>query len=977
MYYYNTGTYPYQVARFVLPKPGYILKVLLTLDGDTGSVRLHMLGHEGGTSWPQWHHEIIQPVHVHKTQEGKLQVPVLINPPVFLANNQFFIGITNFSPGVRLLYANGDTPSCTSSDGGEFYYCWKSTAYPPSTTQTSTTFSVSAKAYAIDIVIDYPKDESAGIFQDVTSQAGLPTDISNACISAGDFNLDNYIDLLVYGRLFKNNGNESFTELTSSSGYSGAGKSVFMDVNNDGEPDVVSFGDYSSNVIVFVNNGNETFTAYPFTVPFQFGPIQTINVADVNDDGFPDVFISQLWTTYGTADPAWLLFNDQNLGFTNESEMLFPGGQLNGNSRGAMWCDFDNDGDQDLYIANYVTQYNPPRDRLFRNNGDGTFTNIIGLTPLDDNSHHGNPFYNMSTGVDFCDYDNDGDMDILLPTLSHPHFMTPYDTKPTLIFKNSGAPGYNFVQQVQFSDEGVEYEETHAGASWADVNNDGLPDIIIYAFYGCRYIDLYLQNPDHTYSLRSFDYGINNIVTATDAVWVDYNNDGRLDLCGGNQNQFRLLKNTDPHPGNYIEIDLEATTSNICAVGAKATVYCNGQAYIREVSSGKGELMQHPTRLHFGIGNALSADSAVVCWHGNQTETFYNLLINNINHLTEGGQVTYSGSPADAALLGFTGNSGCGFTSNENISVQITNFGWDTITSLTAVYSADGISISPETISQQILPGGVISYTFLTSADLSAPGIHELNAYISAAGDVNHWNDTILNYLIENGSSLDLGPDQEFCEGNYIKLVVNPDFSFNSLHWSNGENLPFIFVNQSGSYSVSVTDMCGNILSDEVNIIVHPNPVVNLGEDIILSPGETCSLDAGNTGSSYLWSTGETSQTITVDTSGLFYVFVTNQFGCTGEDYINVSIAGHITYTGSQEIKIFPNPARSIVYIDPGKEKPEKIIIYNSTGQPVKSCIPVQGIIKMEVPGLPEGLYLVSVLTTNNHSVCSKLLIER
>jgi hypothetical protein len=158
---------------------------------------------------------------------------------------------------------------------------------------------------------------------------------------------------------------------------------------------------------------------------------------------------------------------------------------------------------------------------------------------------------------------------------------------------------------------------------------------------------------------------------------------------------------------------------------------------------------------------------------------------------------------------------------------------------------------------------------------------------------------------------------------------------------------------------------------------VHPNPVVNLGEDIILSPGETCSLDAGNTGSSYLWSTGETSQTITVDTSGLFYVFVTNQFGCTGEDYINVSIAGHITYTGSQEIKIFPNPARSIVYIDPGKEKPEKIIIYNSTGQPVKSCIPVQGIIKMEVPGLPEGLYLVSVLTTNNHSVCSKLLIER
>jgi len=976
-YYYNTNTYPYQVARFVLPKPGYIFKVLLTLDGDTGSVMLHMLGHDAGTSWPQWHHEIIQPVYVHKTQPGKVHIPVLINPPVFLANNQFFIGVSDFSTGVRLMYANGDAPSCISTDGGEYYYCWKSTSYPPSTTQTSTTFSVSSKAYAIDVIIDYPGDVSEGIFQDITIQAGLPTNMSNASISADDFNRDGYIDLLVYGRLFRNNGDETFTELTASSGFSGAGKSVFMDMNNDGNPDVVSFGDYSSNIIIFLNNGNETFTSYPFPVSFQFGPIQTINVADANEDGYPDVFISQLWTTYGTADPAWLLYNDQNLGFTNESELLFPAGQLNGNSRGAMWCDYDNDGNQDLYIANYVTQYNPPRDRLFRNNGDGTFTNIISQTPLDNNSHNGNPFFNMSTGVDFCDYDNDGDMDVLLPTLSHPHYMAPYDTKPTLIFKNSGAPDFDFVQQVQFSSEGVEYEETHAGASWADVNNDGLPDIIIYAFYGCRYIDLYLQNPDHTFSLKSFAYGINNIVTATDAVWVDFNNDGRLDLCGGDLNQFRLFKNTDAHAGNYVEIDLEATTSNICAVGSRATVYCNGQTYTREVSSGKGELMQHPTRLHFGLGSALAVDSAFVRWHGNQNETFYNLLINNINHLTEGGQVTYSGNSTDGALLGFSGNSGCGFSSSENISVNIANFGYDTITAFDAVYSADGVPISPETVNQQILPGQTITYTFLAPADLSAPGLHELSAMISVIGDQNHANDTLLHHMIESGISLDLGPDQELCEGDFVKLAINPEFSFSSLQWSTGGGLPFIYINQTGSYSVSVTDMCGNVITDETEVIIHPGPVVDLGDDISLPQGETCSLDAGNPGSSFLWSTGETTQTIIVDTSGLFFVIVTDQYGCNGEDYINVTGINLIGNPAASSLSVYPNPATEVLFIEPGNGIPEMVLVYNSLGELVKQINPSPGIIKMDIKDMSSGIYSVIVLTKSNLTLKDKVIIER
>ncbi|PXX90544.1 hypothetical protein DF185_23350, partial [Marinifilum breve] len=94
----------------------------------------------------------------------------------------------------------------------------------------------------------------------------------------------------------------------------------------------------------------------------------------------------------------------------------------------------------------------------------------------------------------------------------------------------------------------------------------------------------------------------------------------------------------------------------------------------------------------------------------------------------------------------------------------------------------------------------------------------------------------------------------------------------------------------SGNYSVVVTDANGCSATDDVNVTVHPNPTVDLGADQETCAGNTITLDAGNSGSTYLWSNGSTTQTITVSTSGNYSVVVTDANGCSATDDVNVTV---------------------------------------------------------------------------------------
>ena len=108
--------------------------------------------------------------------------------------------------------------------------------------------------------------------------------------------------------------------------------------------------------------------------------------------------------------------------------------------------------------------------------------------------------------------------------------------------------------------------------------------------------------------------------------------------------------------------------------------------------------------------------------------------------------------------------------------------------------------------------------------------------------------------------------------------------------WSTGETTQSITVSTSGNYSVTVTDANGCSATDDANATIHANPTVNLGADQQTCSGNTITFDAGNAGSTYLWSTGETTQTISVSASGNYSVVVTDANGCSATDDANATI---------------------------------------------------------------------------------------
>ena len=145
-----------------------------------------------------------------------------------------------------------------------------------------------------------------------------------------------------------------------------------------------------------------------------------------------------------------------------------------------------------------------------------------------------------------------------------------------------------------------------------------------------------------------------------------------------------------------------------------------------------------------------------------------------------------------------------------------------------------------------------------------------------------------INITVHANPSVDLGIDLDTCDGNTIMLDAgNPGKYF---LWSTGETIQAILVSTSGNYSVVVSDANGCSANDNVNVTINANPVVDLGADQSTCAGNTIILDAGNPGATYLWSTGETTQNISVGTSGNYSVVVTDANGCSASDDVNVTI---------------------------------------------------------------------------------------
>ena len=442
--------------------------------------------------------------------------------------------------------------------------------------------------------------------------------------------------------LYRNNRDGTFTDVTQQAGVSleGWGQGVCAgDYNNDGNTDL--FVTYWGHDVLLRNNGNGTFTDVTKQAGlWQPGTHWSTGCAfvDTTNDGRVDLFVSEyvdfpasVLQDAGFASACdWMglkvfcgpmnlpgsrneLFrNNGNGTFTNVSEASGIGKAPPGYCFSPVTADFENDGWPDIYVA-----CDSSASLLYRNNRNGTFTE----TGLEAGvSFSGDGYLQSGMGADAGDYTGDGRLDIVKTNFSH-------DT-PTLYYNRGDG---TFSDRTNEARLGMHNNYVGMGVLFADLDDDGWPDIFmanghVYPELRTRHdMDITYREPrllywnegNGTFRDVSADAGP-GVTTPEDShglAAADFDNDGSLELLINNtEGPPSLLKNEIPNGNHWVDIQLIGTRANRDAIGARVTLEAGGHQQIEEVRSGGSFLSQDSLRLHFGLGKAKRVDWLKIRW---------------------------------------------------------------------------------------------------------------------------------------------------------------------------------------------------------------------------------------------------------------------------------------------------------------------------------------------------------------------------
>jgi LPXTG-motif cell wall-anchored protein len=504
-------------------------------------------------------------------------------------------------------------------------------------------------------------------FKDVTKEAGIDHVFKvyegmfggGACVI--DYNNDGLEDVYITGGmnddvLYKNNGNGTFTNVFEHSGLTITKNYVTQgvsgaDVNRDGFIDlfVTTITDRNKKQpipreinLLFLNNGNGTFRdatkeygldqMYSFSTGGSFG--------DFNADGWPDIYVGNYFNQYegklsvindatvvgaNQIAKGYLLLNDGGKKFKDVYEEY--GLDYKGFGFGGVFTDYDNDGDQDLFV-NHDFGYKRTPDMLLENEyPKEKFVDVAKEKKMDLRIN--------SMGTAVGDYNNDGLMDYYMTNIKFNMFMV-----------NQG-PGKPFVDKA--TELGMGLFAISWGANFADFDHDG--DIDLFVSNGdlnpdCHPMaDFYFENNNGRFTDKATDYGLADYGIGRGSVVFDYDNDGDLDLLVVNQEAVlpnypvpsitRLYRN-DSAKGNWIKIALKGVQAESRGIGSKIEVEAGGKKMIREIDGGgSSHISQNSVIAHFGLGNASKIDKITVYWTGGNKQTMSNVSINQLLTITE------------------------------------------------------------------------------------------------------------------------------------------------------------------------------------------------------------------------------------------------------------------------------------------------------------------------------------------------------
>jgi len=267
-------------------------------------------------------------------------------------------------------------------------------------------------------------------------------------------------------------------------------------------------------------------------------------------------------------------------------------------SVGGAWADYDGDGDQDIYIANFWNQANV----LYRNNGDGTFDEVASAAGV---AHCGN-----GEGVAWGDYDNDADLDLYLAN--------DQDQSNVLHCNNGDGTFTDVTAHAGVGDTG-----TGRSTLFADVDNDG--DLDLYVVNSGQANVLYRNRGDGTFIDATLGWGGGDTHSGQGAAAGDYDGDGYIDLYVVNSDTSDSLYRSSPGSNHWLVLRLVGASSNRDGIGARVTVDCGGQAQLREVRAGSGWLSQDSLPVEFGLGTCSCVGTVTVVWPSGSVQTLSDL----------------------------------------------------------------------------------------------------------------------------------------------------------------------------------------------------------------------------------------------------------------------------------------------------------------------------------------------------------------
>jgi len=528
-------------------------------------------------------------------------------------------------------------------------------------------------------------------FHDVTRETGIKfvhTDGSSGqrylmeTVSAGlalfDYNGDGKIDIYFLNgaplrgtkatvppknALYRNDGNWKFTDVTEQAGVGDTGYGLGVcvgDYDNDGHPDLY-LNNGGPNVL-YRNNGDGTFTDVTKKTGVANGDKVGAGACflDMDGDGDLDLFVANYvdftyekhrvcyvngFPTYAGPGihgpvPNTLFRNNGDGTFTDVSVESGVAARP-GMGMGMICADADDDGDTDIIVGN-----DGGGNSVFRNDGRGRFREV-GLESGLAYDVHGVDHGTM--GVECGDYDNDGRLDF---------FMTSFQRQYATLYRNLGNGAFEDVTRQTGAGAGT-YAKVTWGCALADFDNDGHRDL----FIACGHLQdnverwddttTYLQrnivlrnNGDGTFTdvTDQCGDGLAVVLSSRGAAFDDLDNDGWLDVVILNsRREPTILRNVSPRGNHWLQIRLQGVKSNRDGVGARVKVTAGDLAQIDEVHSGRGYQSHYGTRLHFGLGKRNRVDRIEVRWVGGGVDVIENIPADQLLTIREG-----SGKPGSA-----------------------------------------------------------------------------------------------------------------------------------------------------------------------------------------------------------------------------------------------------------------------------------------------------------------------------------------